>query len=201
MNLLGVSLGNGNDKLGEVFSFSLPSKITCPGMSKWCKKNCYAYKYERRRPGCRKAYLNNLKLAQDIQNFKRVMIGVLPRIIPCFRIHVSGDFFISIEYINAWIEICSAFPQIKFWSYTRSWIVPELLPSLEELKSLPNMQLFASTDPFMPIPPKDWRIAFIDTDKRAQGMKCKTRQGKTKSCLSCGYCFHETKGHVQFLIH
>lgn len=128
------------------------------------------------------------------------MIGILPRIIPCLRIHVSGDFF-SIEYINAWVEICSAFPQIKFWTYTRSWIVSEMLPSLKRLKSLPNMQLFASTDPSMPHPENDWRIAFIDSDSRAKGMKCKTKQGKTHSCLSCGYCFNETKGHVKILIH
>ena len=30
MQLLGVSFGEGNDKLGAVFTFSLPSKITCP---------------------------------------------------------------------------------------------------------------------------------------------------------------------------
>jgi len=31
MHLFGLSLGEGNRKIGDVFSFSLPSGITCPG--------------------------------------------------------------------------------------------------------------------------------------------------------------------------
>ena len=44
-----------------------------------------------------------------------------------FRLHDSGDFTISSKahinqrYINAWGEVASVFPQVKFWAPTRNW--------------------------------------------------------------------------------
>jgi len=200
MRLFGVSFGESNTKLGNVFTFSLPSRITCPGASSWCRKHCYAKRYERLRPTCRKAYRDNYDLAKITERFVRIMTGVLPRILPCMRIHTSGDFF-SADYINAWKEICSEFPQVRFWTYTRSWSVPDLLPSLEELRSLDNVSLFASTDPTMKLPPKDWRTAFIACDPRAEGIACRTQNSEESSCLDCGYCFGDTGGNVVFKVH
>lgn len=195
MRLFGISLGEGNKKVGDVFTFSLPSLVTCPGASPWCLKHCYAYRYEKLRPACLRAYDRNLALAQDTEKFVETMIGVLPRILPCMRIHVSGDFF-NVEYINAWIRISSAFPQTIFWTYTRSWTVPELLDPLNRLQSLPNFQLLASTDPTMPLPPRDWRIAFLETDPRARGAVCTRCTDEQDSCLTCGYCFRHDKGNI-----
>lgn len=93
MRLFGVSLGEGNAKVGDVFTFSLPSRATCPGASKWCLKHCYAYRFERMRPACKRAYQRNLVLAQRPDEFVRVVTGVMPRILSCMRIHVSGDFY------------------------------------------------------------------------------------------------------------
>ena len=200
MRLFGVSLGEGNGKIGDVFTFSLPSKATCPGASEWCLKRCYAHRYERMRPACKRAYQRNLVLAQRPDEFVRVMTGVLPRILPCMRIHVSGDFY-DLRYIEAWTHICLAFPQTFFWSYTRSWSVSRLLPALERLRVLKNVQLFASTDPTMPVPPEGWRVAFIETDKRASGLPCSEQTEQYESCLACGYCFRETKGNVIFRVH
>jgi len=197
MNLfiLGVSFGEGNKKIGDVFTFSLPSKITCPGKSIWCQKYCNAARFERLRPSCNGAYERNLLLTKNQDRFTDLMIGILPRILPCFRIHVSGDFW-SQEYINSWIKICNTFPQTKFWTYTRSWTVQPLLEPLEQLNNLPNIQVFASTDPSMPLPPKEWRTAFIKIDQRATGVICPQEKGKISSCLQCGYCFNKEKGNV-----
>lgn len=200
MRLFGISLGEGNKKVGDVFTFSLPSYTTCPGASPWCLKHCYAYRYEKLRPACRSAYDRNLALAQNTEKFVETMIGVLPRILPCMRIHVSGDFF-NVEYVNAWLRISSAFPQTLFWTYTRSWIVPELREPLEQLQSLPNFQLLASTDPTMPRPPKDWRVAFIHNDARAHGMLCNRLTDEQDSCLACGYCFRQHNGNVILRLH
>ena len=115
MQLLGVSFGEGNDKLGAVFTFSLPSKITCPGSSLWCRKKCYGTRYERLREKCRIAYERNLLLTKKPERFSGLMIGVIPRILSSFRIHVSGDFYCP-EYIESWIKICSTFPNINFWA-------------------------------------------------------------------------------------
>ena len=101
MRLFGVSLGDGNTKIGDVYTFSLPARATCPGASPWCLKHCYAHRYEQLRPVCRRAYQRNLALAQQPDEFVRVVTGVLPRILPCMRLHVSGDFH-SQMYARAW---------------------------------------------------------------------------------------------------
>ncbi len=200
MNLFGVSIGVGNGKVGDAYTFSLPSHVTCPGASPWCLKYCYAHRYERRRPICRRAYQKNLALAKQHGEFVRIMTGVLPRILPCMRIHVAGDFFGS-EYIKAWKRICSAFPQTRFWAYTRSWAVPHLLPALETLRACPNVELLASTDSTMPLPPKGWRVAFVQSDPRASGLSCKEQSQQEASCLACGYCFRQSTGNVVFRDH
>jgi len=200
MRLFGVILGEGNIKVGEVMNFSLPSIMTCPGASDWCKRYCYAKRMERLKPNCRQSYRNNLHLVQNPDQFTKIMIGVLPRILPCFRIHVSGDIF-SKDYAETWKKICQAFPQTNFWSYTRSWSVPSLLPALEELRDESNMNLLASTDPGMPLPPPGWRTAFIEGDPRATGMLCSHQEAKADSCLACGYCFRQKSGNVIFRIH
>ena len=200
MRLYGISLGEGNAKVGDAFTFSLPSKTTCPGASPWCLKRCYAHRYEQRRPKCRKAYAGNLTMTEDPEEFARKMIGVLPRIMKTFRIHVSGDFH-SADYVRAWTRICRAFPQTRFWGYTRSWAVPHLAKDLAELRDLDNIQLFASTDPDMPLPPKGWRRAFVQTDSRAAGILCSAQTQDKGNCQECGYCVRRRKGDVVFKVH
>jgi hypothetical protein len=200
MKLFGISLGEGNTKVRDVFTFSLPSKTTCPGASSWCLTHCYAARYETIRPSCQTAYQNNLSLVRDIPRFTHTMIGILPRIMRNFRLHVSGDFD-SALYVTAWQQICRAFPQTRFWGYTRSWVVPEMREALERLRDLPNMQLIASTDATMPLPPEGWRVAFVLTDPRARGMFCNSQAGEEDSCLACGYCFDRDKGNVIFKVH
>lgn len=97
----------------EVITFSLPSHTTCPGASPWCLEHCYAHRYERLRPACRRACQCNLMLAQQPDEFVRVLTGLLPRILPCMRIHVSGDFH-SAQYCDGWRQICAGFPQTRF---------------------------------------------------------------------------------------
>jgi len=128
------------------------------------------------------------------------MIGVLPRIMPCFRIHVGGDFY-SVDYIHAWRRICTAFPHVKFWTYTRSWVAPELRVPMEALRDLVNVNCFASTDPTMPLPPGGWRVGFIEADDRARGTMCSEQTGLQESCLVCGYCFRKERGDVIFKVH
>ena len=43
-----VRIGNGNQKVGPLATFSLPSETTCPGASEWCSQNCYALRMEKR---------------------------------------------------------------------------------------------------------------------------------------------------------
>lgn len=200
MHLFGITFGEGNSKVGEVFNFSLPSKTTCPGASPWCQKHCNMSRFEQFRPTCRNAYTRNLSIAKNYDQFTKTVIGILPRILHSMRIHVSGDFW-SKEYIQSWIQICEAFPQTNFWAYTRSWTIPDLIHSLEALKSIPNVELFASTDQTMPLPPQHWRIAFLNNDERASGFVCAHQENKLKTCTECGYCFQNHTGNVIFNVH
>jgi hypothetical protein len=200
MKLPGLTFGEGNSKVGEVLTFSLPSQITCPGMSVWCQKRCNINKLERLRPSCRKAYERNLLFAKNPKLFSEIVKLSLANDIPGIRIHVSGDFFCE-EYIDSWVQICSAFPQTKFWAYTRSWTVPKLLTTLEKLRLISNVQLFGSTDPSMSLPPVNWRVAFVNKDMRASGLCCPQQEDRLSSCLKCGYCFRKEKGNVIFKVH
>ncbi len=195
-----LCIPEGNSKVGNVRTFSLPAYATCPGASAWCLKHCYAARIERIRPNCRMAYARNLALSLDPETFVHRMLKSLPEDTPLVRIHVGGDLY-SIDYIQAWEEICHARPLTRFWSYTRSWTLSKMLPLLERLKDLPNVQLFASVDTDMPMPPMGWRKAFIAIDHRAEGIHCPHQQGKAESCLECGYCFKNNRGDVIFTVH
>jgi hypothetical protein len=195
-----LCIAQGNTKVGKVWTFSLPGFVTCPGASAWCREHCYAGRFERLRPNCRRAYVRNLALSLEPDRFIRSVLDALPESAPFVRVHVGGDYY-NPEYIAAWRRICAARPRTTFWAYTRSWNTGNLLPPLEDLRAQDNMRLFASTDPGMPLPPPDWRMAFIETDPRAHGAPCRHQQGEVDSCLECGYCFRETAGNVVFKIH
>ena len=195
-----LCLSLGNQKVGKVWTFSLPSFVTCPGASPWCREHCYARRLELFRTNCRKAYLRNLALSLDPDRLVEKVLESLPEDAEHMRIHVGGDFY-SREYIQSFIRICEARPTTQFWSYTRSWTLPELLPALERLRALNNVQLFASVDTDMPLPPKGWRVAFIEDDPRATGLVCPHQQGLLPSCLACGYCLRSRPGNVVFKVH
>jgi len=195
-----LCMGLGNSKVGQVWTFSLPSFVTCPGASPWCRKHCYAWRLERLRPACRHAYVRNLALSLEPERFVTHVLASLPEEAPLVRIHVGGDYY-GPEYAEAWRSICAARPNTQFWSYSRSWLVPTLQSGLEQLRRLPNLELLASTDPDMPLPPDGWRTAFIEIDPRADGTPCRHQQREVESCLECGYCFREREGNVVFKVH
>lgn len=195
-----LCLALGNLKVGKVWTFSLPSVLTCPGASTWCRQHCYARRLERFRANCRRAYGRNLAIALDGDRFVERVLKELPPAATHVRIHVGGDFF-DAPYIDAWWRICEARSDTLFWAYTRSWALQHLLPALDALRALPNVQLFASVDPDMPSPPKGWRAAYLDIDPRAGGLPCPHQQDHVESCRQCGYCFRKRTGDVVFTVH
>jgi len=216
--------GCGNLKIGmSVFTYSRPAgnpqerdnpaNGTCPGSSSECEAICYAKRIQ----------------GVVLDNYRRNAIDKVPPIpVECelLRIHVSGDFD-TVRYIKQWINRLTERPDVTAWAYTRSWRVPELLPALERLRALPNMQLFASMDVSIEeLPPTGWRRAWIDGDLRAGQPVLMTAHGETvvsehnfvtadgdrsylcpeetkrkKDCVSCGYCFEGQKHDVTFLKH
>lgn len=141
------------------------------------------------------------------------------------RLHISGDFD-TFDYVQNWIDRITERPDVTMWVYTRSWRVPELLPALERLRALPNVQMFASMDESIPeMPPSGWRRAWIDGDVRGgtpqevaahaedpvthnlitvdgtPSYVCPEETKRVANCEACGYCFRGTKNDVTFLRH
>jgi hypothetical protein len=133
----------GNNKLGAIVNFSIPAIKTCPGKTKFCSSVCYAdkgyFKFHE------KIYNNNYEQSKH-PDFIKTAIKDLKNIKPkIVRIHVAGDFY-DADYIEKWMQIVKACPEIKFYCYTRSWSIPELRNKLEHLRQLPNIHLWYSVD-------------------------------------------------------
>lgn len=147
--------GYGNLKLGfGVFTYSRPAGEkggTCPGATAECEAICYA---KRITGPVHDVHLRNVG----------ALVPPIPEDCQALRIHVSGDFDTP-AYIMNWVSRLQARPEVAAWAYTRSWRCDDLLPYLEQLRSLPNMQLFASMDPSTDeLPPTGWRRAWLWRD-------------------------------------
>ncbi|KKL92974.1 hypothetical protein LCGC14_1879330 [marine sediment metagenome] len=131
---------------------------TCPGSTVECESFCYSKRIKDNGP-----VWDWMK-----ENTERGdVVPPVPKDARLVRIHISGDFDTE-KYILSWTARIAQRPDVEFFAYTRSWRVPELLPHLEGLRSLPNIQLFASVDLSMTeLPPEGWRRAWIETDPRA----------------------------------
>src|SRR5436190_1739807 len=110
-----------NEKLGtSILGFSLPNVTTCPGATEICKRVCYVNRYTKRFAGI--DYRPQLRSTKRPTFFRNMVALVRSSDKETIRIHVSGDFY-SAPYIRAWIKIIKAFPQKRFFGYTRSWRV------------------------------------------------------------------------------
>lgn len=85
-----VKISQGNSKLGNIPSVSLPAGETCRSDCE-CGTKCYAKKLERLRPAVRKAYRHNLDLLNYDPNtyWREVEASIMMS--RFFRFHVSGD--------------------------------------------------------------------------------------------------------------
>jgi protein gp88 len=218
----------GNNKIGEeVFTYSrfagqqniqepIPDKPvnlgTCPGSTVECEAICYA---KRIKGEVLRAYMRNSLTSE---------VPPIPAEAKLLRIHVSGDFDTP-EYILNWVKRLQARPDVTCWAYTRSWRCHSLLEFLEQLRALPNVQLFASMDPScVDTPPVAWRRAWIWRDAPKNGWPMETRlhrwsnrnftapdsvtgfacpeeTGHKKDCVDCRYCFDGQRNDVVFLEH
>ena len=137
-------ISKGNSKLGDdVFSFDIPAKLTCPGMTDTCGEKCYAYNMMRAYPNVNAKYERNLEFAESGE-FITHMVEHIPECCE-FRIHVSGDFY-SYEYVRKWEQIIQARPDVTFYTYTRSWQIPMIWGPLEHLSDWCNVNVNLSVD-------------------------------------------------------
>jgi hypothetical protein len=206
----GFFIPDNNTKLGKIWNFGLPrglpkdtgGKGTCVAASPWCRAACYGkggqyqmHSISRGDPSLSEWYGGNFKMSK-LPDFPERMIATLtmlgkkshPRVM---RLHPVGDFY-SIKYIKDWITIARAMPDWKFYTYTRTWRVKAFLPYLNELRSVPNFNLLASTDPSLPPSPMiaDWQECGVNVTYKRGGVPCRHDTRGTK-CIDCGICYEK----------
>ena len=132
------------------------------------------------------------------------------------RIHEAGDFF-SIEQITMWQEIAEQNPDVVFWAYTRSDLVPQLTQALRSLADVGNVHLRASFDPTMSADgitlSRNGLPGAIVVGKKHNGKRSgpervvgtvncpeQTTNGEI-GCADCGLCWHASRPTIRFWKH
>lgn len=190
-------LTRGNRKLGPtVYHFDLPAgpDASCPGASAYCAAVCYARHGYFLFSSVQAKYAANLELWRTDPNRLQSQLDHELRALPAgtvIRLHTSGD-FLSAGYVRMWARLATIHATLTFYAYTRSWVVSRIRQALEEFRSLPNVTLWASTDPTMLAAPEDWPTTrIVPTFDDAPGIAhCPEQTGKRASCADCGLCWH-----------
>jgi hypothetical protein len=116
------------------------------------------------------------------------------------RIHESGDFY-SQSYVNKWVQIVKANPELKFLAYTKSHAL-----NFDELTKQPNMTLRYSVDSTSTTIREDMALAYVRTEETLAnlpqaGDKRETIQCQsTWKCAECRLCWTSEKD-VSFQLH
>lgn len=184
-----------NQKLGKMYSWSIPPRDTCPGKTEICARLCYVDGYTRRYPNTLTSYERNLEISKH-PDFKEILKSSLHRLpTGLLRLHVSGDFY-SVKYAQTWFEALDANPHIKPFGFTRSWRAPKILAVFR--KHGPPAWLFASTDPDTGPAPEGFREAQMSLEPlymikkgvlpRPKFICDEQMNPQTVTCASCGRC-------------
>lgn len=130
MNLLtqNTKLKNTSKTMGKrVFNFgitaykSMTGKLICP-FAKDCVKYCYAKKGAYIWGNVKPAFEKRYELTKT-DNFINLMNSeIKKKKVDFLRIHDSGDFY-SKSYIKKWFAIANDNPKVKFYAYTKSFIL------------------------------------------------------------------------------
>jgi hypothetical protein len=208
-------LGAGNDKVGRIITYTIPpdtvrfprgrSVVTCPGATPWCRMHCYAKNPAKRisQPMNVSKYASNLVLFFEVgpDRFAEMLAEKIKRVqrarhtLKIVRVHVAGDFF-SEEYVEAFRAVAESLPDYQFYAYTRSWLIPELKPSVERLRRLPNFVVYASTDPDTGPPPPGWLEACCVDTAYSPGFRPYTKTIRCReevagvTCEECKICIY-----------
>jgi len=189
-------LQKNNDKIQGAFIFNLPTRITCPGSTKCCRDICYAKCQEKFYHHVVPQYRASMYEMAKSSKFKDILIAALTvetltSDIRAFRIHESGDFF-SQDYLDAWVSIIRAFPQVKFWAYTKSYML-----DFKEALKLKNLNLRYSVDPTTEhLPKQKMAKAVVATDRPRGSITCPstlTKKHAIKCVRDCRLCLDTNK--------
>lgn len=184
-----IKISSGNSKLGPAIPNISMVPIRDCGNCGHCRKDCYALKAWRQYKQTRDAWSHNgnefrkdpYKAAASVI----LQLGRKKKLPRFFRIHVAGD-FLNQDHLNAWFDVASTFPQIKFLAFTK-------MHSLDYKECPSNLKVKASTWPTMTdkeidsIPKflnKSWVQDGTETRIPANAIEC------PGICETCGVCWN-----------
>lgn len=114
-----VSISNGNRKMGQIPSVSLPPVITCKNCST-CAKKCYAAKLCRIYKSVREAYNNNLEILKADRDSYFLQVKAAATMSRYFRFHVSGD-IIDSDYLDRMVKMARELKGTEFLAFTKNY--------------------------------------------------------------------------------
>lgn len=106
----------------RIFNWTLPAyktksgKLTCP-MADGCIKFCYARKGFYTWSNVNKAHEERYEFSKTDEFVSAMIKDIKRKKADYVRIHDAGDYY-SKAYLNKWIEIMKALPNVRFYSYT-----------------------------------------------------------------------------------
>lgn len=173
---MSVKISNGNSKMGNIPSVSLPAGLTCRGDCE-CNKKCYAKRLERLRPSVKAAYKYNydlLSCAPDV--YWREVEGSI-MMSRYFRFHVSGDIPDS-TYLSKMIEVADRNRHCQILCFTKKYDIVNA--ALESGASIPeNLHIILSV----------WRDLECQNPYKLPEAHVKYRDGSTTArsdAVKCG---------------
>lgn len=200
-----IRFQSGNKKLAAddaiaFIIFSLPAVLTCPGATVECMRNCYARRDERFTSVRGSRIINYLISKRN--DFETILENAIRNQIYTkrgdlrkryqgkeivFRIHESGDFY-SDKYMLAWFHVAAKFPEITFFTYTKSFKMYERCMSERPDNFEVRASVWADTTP-----EEIGTIArcgmSIYTAYDADGVRDAVNNGATRcTCESCTKC-------------
>lgn len=138
---MNIKISNGNAKLGNISSVSLPTGLTCRGDCE-CQKRCYAKRLERMRPSVRKAYQHNYRVLNNTPDtyWREVEASIMMS--RFFRFHVSGDIPDG-DYFKRMADIAERNQHCRILCFTKKFdIVNDYMASGGEIPK--NLQVVFS---------------------------------------------------------
>ena len=195
----GLTLTEGNDKMGRVMNISLPPPQTCDtSMPCFCTKKCYALRH---------AYLpyKEVRSAWDGNHavwcnegpaayFGAVKEAIAKRKPKLFRWHVGGDIpdrfpGEGYAYIGGMVNVAGHFPDTVFWAFTKRYAAARAAAKL--IRGRPNLNVVLSAWPGVKLDGRTrraWPVCYVDDPKNpdpripADAFRC---AGGCDKCMKC----------------
>lgn len=115
---MNVSISMGNEKLGSIWSVSLPSGVACRPCA--CQKKCYARRLERIRPSVAKAYQRNWEILQsDPDTYWREVEAAI-MLSRFFRFHVCGE-IPNEAYLRRMVKVAARNEHCQILCFTKKY--------------------------------------------------------------------------------